>query len=101
MSSLFNSEYTDILIKALENGVISHKDISSSFLTYFSEDEIRDFVRSDFFYLLEEESNEDEDFTYCETCNEKHSNFIHLCYSASTQEIYGCPKCDDKCIFCG
>ena len=37
----------------------------------------------------------------CEICNTPKKVFMHNCPESSTMdEVYGCPKCDDKCGFC-
>ena len=37
----------------------------------------------------------------CEKCKKKKKFFMHNCLNSHNfTEIFGCPKCDDKCIFC-
>jgi hypothetical protein len=45
--------------------------------------------------------NEPEDNTEVCDCGRAKKSFMHNCSGTSTMnEVYGCPKCDDKCGFC-
>ena len=78
--------YTNLLIEALDNGTISYESVAKSFLSFLSEDQVQEFVESDFSDLIEEEEKE---------------WFMHNCQSNNQyDEMHGCPSCDDQCIFC-
>ena len=113
-------KYTNLLNKALENGIISYESVAKSFLTFLSEDQVQEFVESDFSDLIEEEDQEeDESLTfntqeeyddysatnppsqsYCLECGDDYEWFMHNCDSSAFNEAYGCSKCDDHCAFC-
>ena len=44
--------------------------------------------------------DEEKDIEQCENCGRIKKSFMHNCDSSNYDEIYGCPKCDDKCAFC-
>jgi len=90
-------KYTNLLIEALDNGIISYESVAKSFLSFLSEDQVQEFVESDFSDLIEEEEKENE----CEECGEEKEWFMHNCQSNNQyDEMHGCPSCDDQCIFC-
>lgn len=109
-------EYTKLLIEALDNGTISHEDVSGSFLTFFSEDQVQEFVESDFNFLIKEEKDslsfssqeEEDDYNasnppprnHCLECGDDFEWFMHNCDASPYNEEYGCSKCDDYCGFC-
>jgi len=95
-------KYTNLLIEALDNGIISYEDVARSFLSFLSEDQVQEFVESDFSDLIEEEDVlEDEESNDCEECGEEKGWFMHNCQSNNQyDEMHGCPSCDDQCIFC-
>ena len=36
----------------------------------------------------------------CEHCGSETKWFIHMCKATIVEEIHGCSKCDDHCIYC-
>lgn len=97
-------KYTNLLIEALDNGIISYESVAKSFLSFLSEDQVQEFVESDFSDLIEEEDDwesEEDNENECEECGEEKEWFMHNCQSNHQyDEIHGCPHCDDRCIFC-
>ncbi len=94
-------KYTKLLIEALDDGTVSYEDVARSFLTFLSEDQIQEFVESDFNFLVEEEVEATLNEFECEECEREKRWFIHICQSNNQRdEMYGCPSCNDVCIFC-
>lgn len=97
--------YTNLLSEALENGVLSYETVAKSFLTFLSEDQIQEFVESDFADLIEEDDDysatNPSSFNYCLECGDDYEWFIHNCDGGNDyNEIHGCRSCDDRCGFC-
>ena len=114
-------KYTNLLIEALDNGIISYESVAKSFLSFLSEDQVKEFVESDFTDLIEEEDQEEDESlsfntqeeyddylaenppsrSYCLECGNNYEWFMHNCQSNHQyDEMHGCPSCDDQCIFC-
>ena len=94
-------EYTKLLIEALEDGTVSHEDVAKGFLTFLSEDQIKEFVESDYDFLIEEVVEATLNEFECEECGREKRWFIHSCQSNNQyDEMRGCPSCDNQCIFC-
>ena len=44
---------------------------------------------------------EEDEVEYCVICDTELRTFIHSCDGSSvSDEIFGCPRCDDVCAFC-
>lgn len=118
---IMTRKYTNLLNEALENGIISYESAAKSFLTFLSEDQIQEFVESNFTDLIEEEDQEEDvslafntqeeyddysatnppDRSYCLECGDDFEWFMHNCDGGNDyNEIHGCPSCDDNCGFC-
>ena len=114
---IMTRKYTNILNEALENGTISYESVANSFLTFLSEDQVQEFVESEFDDLIEDEEDKSLSFntqeeyddysasnppsrSYCLECGDDYEWFMHNCTASAFNEVYGCRKCDDHCAFC-
>ena len=114
---IMTRKYTNILNEALENGTISYESVANSFLTFLSEDQVQEFVESEFDDLIEDEEDKSLSFntqeeyddysasnppsrSYCLECGDDYEWFMHNCGTSAFNEVHGCSKCDDHCAFC-
>ena len=114
---IMTRKYTNILNEALENGTISYESVANSFLTFLSEDQVQEFVESEFDDLIEDEEDKSLSFntqeeyddysasnppsrSYCLECGDDYEWFMHNCDTSAFNEVHGCSKCDDHCAFC-
>ena len=111
-------KYTNILNEALGEQV-THEAVVKSLLSFFSEEQIKEFVESELPDLVYEEEEDEtlsfntqeeyDDFiasnpppqSYCLECGEDYEWFMHNCNGGNDyNEIHGCRSCDDTCGFC-
>lgn len=53
-------EYTNKLLEALNEGMISHETVAEASLQYMSEDEVKDMVRAnDWLFVVDDDDDDD------------------------------------------